>query len=121
MLGGGRCGQAEDYFRQADNTIYLLIHVGIIQAAGVFGGAARVEAINGVIATPSDLPALFGHIGNPDHPDESGFRRHQESVRVLPLPRRGHVPARGVGAHPWTLSFIHQPRFIGNGRDGKHR
>ncbi len=107
MLGGDRCGQAEDYFRKTDNTICLLIHVGIIQAPGVFRGAARVEAIDGVIATPSDLPALFGHLGNPDHPDESGFRRHQESGRISPSPRRGHAPARGLSRIPMAM-----PRMI---------
>lgn len=48
MLGGGRCGQAEDTFRKAGNTICDLVDFGIAQAPGVFGDAARVEAADGV-------------------------------------------------------------------------
>lgn len=64
-----RWGGVEDYFRDADGQICLLVQAETRLAMQNLEAIAAVEGVDGVFIGPADLSAAMGHRGDAAHPD----------------------------------------------------
>jgi 4-hydroxy-2-oxoheptanedioate aldolase len=64
-----RYGRVNDYLKNANGEICLLVQVETRTAMDQLEAIATVGGVDGVFIGPSDLSASLGHIGNPAHPD----------------------------------------------------
>ena len=64
-----RYGRVNDYLKNANGEICLLVQVETRTAMDQLEAIATVEGVDGVFIGPSDLSASLGHIGHPAHPD----------------------------------------------------
>ncbi len=61
--------RVDNYFRDADEQMCLLVQAETTVAMGNLDAIARVEGVDGVFIGPADLSAAMGHRGDPGHPD----------------------------------------------------
>ena len=64
-----RWGRIDDYYRQANDEMCVLVQVETIKGVKNLMDIARVDGVDGVFIGPSDLGAALGHIGDATHPD----------------------------------------------------
>lgn len=64
-----RYGRVDDYFRQADGEMCVVVQLETKAALGNLEAIARVDGIDGIFIGPSDLAASMDRIGNPGHPE----------------------------------------------------
>ena len=63
-----RWGRIDDYYRQANDEMCVLVQVETIKGVKNLMDIARVDGVDGVFIGPSDLGAALGHIGDATHP-----------------------------------------------------
>ena len=61
--------RVDNYFRDADEQMCLLVQAETTTAMANLDAIARVEGVDGVFIGPADLSAAMGHRGDPGHPD----------------------------------------------------
>jgi 4-hydroxy-2-oxoheptanedioate aldolase len=59
----------DNYFRDADDQMCLLVQAETKTALANLDAIARVEGVDGVFIGPADLSAALGHRGDAGHPD----------------------------------------------------
>jgi 4-hydroxy-2-oxoheptanedioate aldolase len=64
-----RYGRVQDYFRQADDEMCVLVQLETRAAVDALEEIAAVDGVDGVFIGPSDLSASLGHLGEPRHPE----------------------------------------------------
>jgi 4-hydroxy-2-oxoheptanedioate aldolase len=64
-----RWGRLDDYHRNADHDICVLVQVETQRALGELESIAAVDGVDGVFLGPMDLATSLGHIGEANHPD----------------------------------------------------
>jgi 4-hydroxy-2-oxoheptanedioate aldolase len=64
-----RYGRVNNYLKNADAEICVLVQVETRAALDQLEAIASVEGVDGVFIGPADLSASLGHVGNPQHPD----------------------------------------------------
>lgn len=64
-----RWTQIEDYARQADEQICLIVQAESVTALDNLKEIAAVEGVDSVFMGPSDLSASMGYLGQPGHPE----------------------------------------------------
>ena len=64
-----RWNRVDNYFRDADEQMCLLVQAETTTAMANLDAIARVEGVDGVFIGPADLSAAMGHRGDPGHPD----------------------------------------------------
>lgn len=64
-----RWTQIEDYARQADEQICLIVQAESVTALDNLKEIAAVEGVDAVFMGPSDLSASMGYLGQPGHPE----------------------------------------------------
>ena len=64
-----RWTQIEDYARQADEQICLIVQAESVTALDNLKEIAAVEGVDSVFIGPSDLSASMGYLGQPGHPE----------------------------------------------------
>ncbi len=64
-----RWNRVENYFRDADDQMCLLVQVETNTAIANVDAITRVEGVDGVFIGPADLSAAMGHRGDAGHPD----------------------------------------------------
>jgi 4-hydroxy-2-oxoheptanedioate aldolase len=69
MHRGNRYGRVDDYFRQADGEMCVLVQLETRGSVDALEAIAAVEGIDGVFIGPSDLSASLGYLGEPRHAD----------------------------------------------------
>jgi 4-hydroxy-2-oxoheptanedioate aldolase len=69
MHRGNRYGRVDNYFRQADDEMCVLVQLETRAAVDALEAIAAVEGIDGVFIGPSDLSASLGYLGEPRHAD----------------------------------------------------
>ena len=63
-----RWGRIEDYAKQANQQVCVLVQAETQTALDNLDAIAAVEGVDGVFIGPADLSASMGHIGEMDHP-----------------------------------------------------
>jgi 4-hydroxy-2-oxoheptanedioate aldolase len=66
---GARWGRVENYFRQANDEMCLLVQVETVKGVENLMAIAMVDGVDGVFIGPSDLGAALGHVGDASHPE----------------------------------------------------
>lgn len=66
---GARWGRVDDYWRQADEEMCVLVQVETITGVQNLQEIALTDGVDGVFIGPSDLGAALGHLGNANHPE----------------------------------------------------
>ncbi len=69
MHRGNRYGRVDDYFRQADGEMCVLVQLETRASIEALEAIAAVEGVDGVFIGPSDLSASLGYLGEPRHPE----------------------------------------------------
>ncbi|MCY4476510.1 MAG: HpcH/HpaI aldolase/citrate lyase family protein [Gammaproteobacteria bacterium] len=64
-----RWTQIEDYARQAEEQICLIVQAETVTAIDNLKAIAAVDGVDSVFVGPSDLSASMGYLGQPGHPD----------------------------------------------------
>ncbi len=64
-----RWTQIEDYARQAEQQICLIVQAETVTAIDNLKAIAAVDGVDSVFVGPSDLSASMGYLGQPGHPD----------------------------------------------------
>ena len=75
-----RWGRVENYFRDADDQMCLLVQAETKTAMENLEAIAAVDGVDGIFIGPADLSASLGHRGNAAHPEvqaviEDGIKR----------------------------------------------
>jgi 2-dehydro-3-deoxyglucarate aldolase len=64
-----RFGTVPDFFKQANESMTVLVQIESKLGCDNLEAIAAVEGIDGIFVGPSDLAAAYGHLGNPAHPE----------------------------------------------------
>lgn len=69
LARAARWNQVDQYLKEADAEMCLLIQVESVAALENLDEMLKVDGIDGVFVGPADLAASMGYLGNPAHPD----------------------------------------------------
>ena len=69
MHRGNRYGRVDDYFRQADGEMCVLVQLETRRALSELEAIAAVDGVDGLFIGPSDLAGDLGYLGNNRHPE----------------------------------------------------
>lgn len=82
LARASRWNQVDDYLRQAEAEICVLLQVESVMGMQNLAGIAAVEGVDGIFFGPGDLSASMGHLGTPDDPRVlSAIRDGVETVK----------------------------------------
>ncbi len=69
LARASRWNRIDDYVRQADREICVLVQLETPRALANLDQILAVDGVDGVFIGPADLSAALGHPGNPAHPE----------------------------------------------------
>lgn len=69
LARASRWNNVNDYLKQADDEMCLLVQVESARGLENLDEIAAVAGVDGVFVGPADLAASLGHLGNPGHPE----------------------------------------------------
>ena len=69
LARSARWNRVEDYLRDADEHVSLLVQVETVAGVEAAGDIAAVDGVDGVFVGPADLAASMGLLGQQSHPE----------------------------------------------------
>lgn len=69
LARSGRWNRVDDYLRNADAAVSVLVQVETVQGVDAAEAIAAVDGVDGVFVGPSDLAASMGLLGEQTHPE----------------------------------------------------
>ncbi len=104
-----RYGTVPDFFRQANDSITVLVQIESRLGMQNVDAIAAVEGVDGIFVGPSDLAAAFGHLGNPaDAEVQSAIRHIYDRARAAGKPAGTLAPVESDARRymEWGASFV---------------
>ena len=97
-----RWNRVEDYFRDADAQMCLLVQAETTTAMRNLEAIGAVEGVDGVFIGPADLSAAMGHRGDAGHPDVQAVIR-DAIVRIV---RTGKAAGILSSNEQWAQEYL---------------
>src|SRR5215472_2506486 len=109
-----RWSRVENYFRDADDQMCLLVQAETKLAMENLDAIAATEGVDGVFIGPADLSAAMGHRGNAGHPEVQAAIR-DAFARIL---KAGKAAGILTSNEEWANDYLEQgATFVAVGTD----
>ena len=109
-----RWTQIENYAREADEQICLIVQAEPVTALDNLKAIAEVDGVDSVFIGPSDLSASMGYLGQPGHPEvQAAIAQALRDIAAL-----GKAPGTLAGSPEAVRTHTNNgARFLGIGSD----
>lgn len=104
-----RYGTVPDFFRQANDSITVLVQIESRLGMDNVDAIAKVDGVDGIFVGPSDLAAAMGQLGNPGHPDvQAAIKNLFERAKAAGKPAGTLAPVEADARRymEWGASFV---------------